>query len=318
MKYDLKNTLSENQSSVKSLITEKEIYSYNFNSTTATFENAVQLDTAFSYSISDLKKIIIDFSCKIPKTDYINLIQIMMNLADKQGVYPMSDSFYAAERGTKRSISQWLIETYLQVDISSRINSKTLSKEKSHYYGYFIRVPIGRKTETRYRTVVYNTATSAGPGQQITREEPYQVQVTERQAFGNFNDPRYQDYIKKLEKNQDAILPTDITAIPNDWKPKVKKLFGKDVNLDCYSICNEGTTTSNKKTEKTVSGCPFKSSNEELKFRKWVKKYYPNISTELDLDETVPASGFCNDFVMKAVNYVVKDKKIPPTSLSET
>jgi hypothetical protein len=323
MKYDLKNTLSENESRVKSLLIEKEIYGYNYDSSTATYENAVFLDTTFSSNLPDLKNMIIDFSCKIPKTDYIKLIGIMIDLADKKNVYPISDSFYAAERGTKRSISQWLIETYLQVDIQSRIDSKTLSNsEKSHYYGYFIRVPIGWEKKKIYRQVDNNTmytVPGSGSYQPKTIEVPYEVNVIKRQSFGNFNDKRYQDYIKKLESRQEKIVSTDISAIPSDWKEKVKKIFGKDVNLDCYSICNEKSSSESKKEEEKRQNikCPFKSDYEEQKFRKWVNENYPEIAKELDLDVTVPPQGRCNDFVMKAVNYVVKNSRIPKTTLEK-
>jgi len=319
MKYDSKNTLSENIQKNKKILNESVDSLYNQSVTIDNYFKNFKIYNEFSLQSSDnnnlitkevLSQELVKFSCEIQKTSVGDLISLLMKKADTQNVYPTSEMFYASERGNNITITMWLIETNLFASLKYRISNKQLTNKDEHNWGWLIRVPIGTKTETKYKEE-YVDLKRGGEG--YTKKTPYQVVTTERLALFNFNDARYQDYVQKLQNNTELPISPEKNAIPYDeWMLKLKNIYSKDIGLDIYSICNAKNKGTQGKEEKKTSvkiGCPFSSVEEENDFRQWVDDTYPDIARDLELNIAAPANNICNDYVIKALNYFLTADK---------
>ena len=81
---------------------------------------------------------------------------------------------------------------------------------------------------------------------------------------------------------------------------------GKSEQQIKIKVFNEkpSTTKVNSTTMKSKNGLPFKSKEEGDKFRRWMNRYYPKISKNIDLDKS---GSFNNSYIQKAWNASVNN-----------
>lgn len=312
MKYDTKNTLSENLKRDKKIIKESVDSLYNLSVNIDNLFKSLKVGSQYEITSGNnliskdiLKQDIEKFSCEVQKTSVNDLIALFNKKVDFQGANPTAEEFYGSDKSTNYTITIWLLESYLFAALKYRINNKSLTNQNEHPWGWIIRVPTGTETETKYEKEWVEGSLEGG----YFRTIPYQVVTTKRERLGNFNDQRYQEYIKKLQDNKSQPSGPELQAIPSsDWKSKLKYIFNLDVEIDVYSLCNVSKPKQVKEEPKKPIGCPFSTVEEENEFRDWVNKTYPEIASTLKLNLAAPKNQICNDYLKKALDYMVERK----------
>lgn len=284
MKYNSKNTLSENY---KKIVNENVTDAYqkiedakskfDFNSKIVTIENCLALDSIQNYDPStigvidnvnkDGEKMLTTLACQIKDTtDVCVLKDIFFKLSEDYGKKVSCEMFLGFyQTGGERSTSLWLVENMLYLKFFAVYNGL---KNKSDILN-----EIQTKHKCLSNVLFYQKLKEVSEGMY-----PSGPQAT----IGNFSH----------------VPPPSEICINSRVKSGADK---EKLNID-----NE------KKKQQDYAkkhNCPFNDLEEENEFRAWVNENYPQIARDLDLSKNVSQKYFCNDYIKKAVGYEITKKE---------
>ncbi len=284
MKYNSKNTLSENY---KKIVNENVTDEYqkiedakskfDFNSKIVTIENCLVLDSIQNYDPStigvidninkDGEKMLTTLACQIKDTtDVCVLKDIFFKLSEDYGKKVSCEMFLGFyQKGGGRSTSLWLVENMLYLKFFAVYNGL---KNKSD-----ILSEIQNKHKCLSDILFYQKLKEVSEGMY-----PSGPQATIGN-FGNVPPP------SEICINSKVKIETEKQKTKSEQEIQSKEYYARKNN------------------------CPFIDLDEENEFRAWVSENYPQVARELDLSKNVSQKYFCNDYIKKAVGYEITKKE---------